>query len=180
MTPNTAARSPGLAPPGRAARIIDTTAVAVTSAFAGGALVSQTVIVPGWRAVDPAAFLRLFATSGPSTGATVFPFELASVLLLAITAYSAVTRRRPGRLLWALAASGMIGTLVLLVYFVPTNLGLLDPAFPPRAVPAELATWYRWNGVRTGLGVASAVLACIALTVSYRGEDTTARTAQRR
>ena len=175
MTPDTVARSRGLAPHRRAARIIDTTAVAVASAFAGGALVSQTVIVPGWRGMDPAAFLRVFATSGPVTGVTVFPFELASVLLLAITAYSAVSHRQPGRLLWALAVLGMVGTLVLLIYFVPTNLGLLDPAFPPQAVPAELTTWYRWNGARTGLGVASAVVACIALIVSRGGEDTTAR-----
>jgi len=175
MTPNTAARSRGLAPHGRTARIIDTTAVAATAAFAAGALVSQTVIVPVWRAMDPAAFLRVFATSGPVTGATVFPFELASVLLLAITTYAALIHRRPGRLLWALAVLGMVGTLVILVYFVPTNLGLLDPGFPPQAVPAELTTWYRWNGERTGLGVASAVVACIALIVSRGGEDATAR-----
>lgn len=121
MTPNTPSRSRGLAPQGRTARIVDTTAVAATSAFAGGALVSQTVIVPGWRAMDPVAFLGLFA--------------------------------------------------MLLIFFVPTNLGMLDPGFPPGAVPAELTTWYRWNWVRTGLGVASAGLACIALTVSRRGED---------
>ena len=114
--------------------------------------------------LDPVAFLRHFATYGPITGATVFPFELASVLLLAITTYSTVTSHWPGRLLWALAISGMVGTLVLLIYFVPTNLGMLDPAFPPQAVPAELTTWYRWNWVRAGLGVASAVLACVALT----------------
>jgi hypothetical protein len=174
LTPKIPFRFRRLAPQGRTARIIDTTAVAATSAFAGGALVSQTVIVPGWRAMDPVAFLRLFATYGPITGATVFPFELASVLLLAITTFAKVTSRWPGRLLWALAMSGMVGTLVLLIYFVPTNLGMLDPAFPAQAVPAELTTWYRWNWVRTGLGVASAVVACIALTVSRRGEDGTA------
>ena len=168
MTPNTPSRSRGLAPQGRTARIVDTTAVAATSAFAGGALVSQTVIVPGWRAMDPVAFLGLFATSGPVTGATVFPFELASVLLLAITTSRGVIAARPLLGLWQ---SRAWRTLVLLIYFVPTNLGMLDPGFPPQAVPAELTTWYRWNWVRTGLGVASAVLACIALTVSRRGED---------
>lgn len=67
----------GLATSGRTARIIDTTAVAATSAFAGGALLTQTVIVPYWRAMDPVAFLSHFAISGPATGATVFPFEVA-------------------------------------------------------------------------------------------------------
>jgi hypothetical protein len=140
MTPNTPSRSRGLALQGRTARIVDTTAVAATSAFAGGALVSQTVIVPGWRAMDPVAFLRLLATYGPITGATVFPFELASVLLLAITTFAKVTSRWPGRLLWALAMSGMVGTLVLLIYFVPTNLGMLDPAEAASGPPHKSAT----------------------------------------
>lgn len=90
---------PSASPPrGPAARIIDTTAVAVTSAFAGGALLTQTVIVPHWREMDPAEFLSEFASSGPATGATVFPFEVASVVLLGMTTYSTVTRRQPGRL----------------------------------------------------------------------------------
>ena len=83
---------------GPAGRIIATAAVAVTSAFAGGALLTQTGIVPHGRDMEPAAFLSEFASSGPATGATVFPFEVASVLLLSMTTYSTVTNRRPGRL----------------------------------------------------------------------------------
>src|SRR6478752_3276308 len=124
---------------GPAGRIIATAAVAVTSAFAGGALLTQTVIAPHWREMDPAAFLSEFASSGPATGATVFPFEVASVLLLSMTTYSAVTSHRPGRLAWALATTCMVGTFVLLpIYFVGANLAMLDPAFPPQAVHAEL------------------------------------------
>jgi hypothetical protein len=52
--------SPGLATSGRAAAIIAATAVAATSAFAGGALLTQTVIVPTWRAMNPAVFLADF------------------------------------------------------------------------------------------------------------------------
>ena len=161
---------------GPAGRIIATAAVAVTSAFAGGALLTQTVIVPHWREIDPAAFLSEFASSGPATGATVFPFEVASVLLLSMTTYSAVTNRRPGRVAWALATTCMVGTFVLLpIYFLGANLAMLDPAFPPRAVHAELTSWYRWNWIRTGLGLASAVLSCIALTASRRENATTSR-----
>ena len=151
----------------RTTRIGDTTAVAATAAFAGCALLTQTVIVPTWRAMEPAAFLPYFAVYGPRTGATVFPFEVASVLLLGRTTYATITRHRPGWLAWALATAGMVGTVVLLpLYFVPANLALLNPAFPLQAVPAALAAWYRWNGVRTGLGLASAALACMALTAS--------------
>jgi hypothetical protein len=167
--------SRGRASSERPARIVDTTAVAATSAFASGALLTQTVIVPQWRAMDPAAFLRHFAMYGPATGATMFPFEVASAVLLAITTYSAVKSHRPGRLTWALATSAMIGTFVLLpIYFVPANLAMLDPAFSPQSVHAELTAWYYWNWIRAGLGLASAVLACIALTASH-GKTTTPR-----
>jgi hypothetical protein len=133
-------------------------AVAATAAFAGGALLSQTVVVPAWRAMAPAAFLRDFAVSGPVTGATVFPFEALSVVLLVAVA---VRGRRP---LWMLAALCMVGSVVLLpVYFVPANAAMLDPAFPVHAVRAELAGWYRWNWGRTGCGLAAAVLAVAAL-----------------
>ena len=173
QTPKTFSPSRGLATSGCTARIIDTTAVAATSAFAGGALLTQTVIIPHWRAMDPATFLPHFATYGPATGATVFPFEVASVLLLGITTYATAKNHRPGRLAWALATLGMIGTFLLLpIYFAGANLAMLDPAFPPQAVHAELTAWSRWNWVRAGLGLVSAALACIALTAS-RGENAT-------
>ncbi|MDI9939146.1 DUF1772 domain-containing protein [Rhodococcus sp. IEGM 1351] len=133
------------------------------------------MVVPAWRAMEPAAFLHHFAVYGPVTGATVFPFAVAAVLLLAITTYSAVKRHRPGRLAWALATLCMAGTFVLLpLYFVDANLAMLDPGFPPQAVSAELTDWYRWNWVRAGLGPASTALACTALTAS-RGQNATHR-----
>jgi hypothetical protein len=155
----------------RRAHLLGTIGVATTSAFAGGALLTQTVIVPTWRAMSPVAFLDNFAVSGPVTGATVFPFEAASIVLLAFTTYSTLRNHRPGRLTWALSTAAMAGTLLLLpIYFVRANLAMLDPAFPPSAAAAELTTWYEWNWVRTGLGITSAVLACVALAAG-REED---------
>lgn len=151
-------------PTGSAVRVGDVAAVATTSIFAGGALLSQIVIVPGWPALDPTAFLHHFATYGPATGATVFPFELASALLLGHATYTAFRSRRSNRLVWLLAAACMAGTLALLIYFVPANFALLNPAYPAQAVPAALAAWYRWNWGRAGLGLAAAVLACAALS----------------
>lgn len=162
--------SPAYARSGRTVRSIGPAAVAVTSAFAGGALLTQTVIVPGWQAMSPAAALHAFTVQGPVTGATVFPFELASILMLAITTRSSLRSRRRGRLAWVLATVGMVATFLLLPYFVRTNLALLDPAFPLQAVHAELSAWYRWDWVRAGFGTASAVLAAIALTRDRAGE----------
>lgn len=68
--------------------------------------------------------------------ATVFPFAVAAVLLLAITTYSAVKRHRPGRLAWALATLCMAGTFVLLpLDFVDANLAMLDPGSRHRPCP---------------------------------------------
>ncbi|HVV18447.1 MAG TPA: hypothetical protein VHF06_03375 [Pseudonocardiaceae bacterium] len=139
-------------------RVSGTIAVAVTAAFAGGALLTQTVVVPGWRAMAPAEFLRRFAVEGPVTGATVFPFEVASVVLLVFVAV------RCRGVLWVLAAAAMVASLLLLpIYFVHANVALLDPAFPVGAVPGELTAWYRWDWARAGCGLVAAVLSGVAL-----------------
>lgn len=137
------------------ARLTSILAVGTTAAFAAGALLSQTVIVPLWQAMPPAEFLRQFDESGPVTGATIFPFEIVSMVTLAVLAFR--------RLVWAFAALAMLGTLILLpAYFVSADLSLLRPGFPPDAVAGALAVWSRWNWLRTALGLAAAVLACLA------------------
>jgi hypothetical protein len=126
--------------------------------------------------MQPGAFLPHFAIYGPATGATVFPFEVASVLLLGASTYSTTKSRRPGRLAWAMATSAMIGTFLLLpIYFLPANVAMLDPDFPHQAVAAELTAWYRWDWVRAGLGLAAATVACIALTAERGPKPTASR-----
>lgn len=155
MTPEVHRRRPDTAAP---VRVI--TAVAVTAAFAAGGVLTQTVIVPMWRAMDPVVFQSAFRTSGPDTGATLFPIELASAVLLASLAYPALRDRAPGRRAWLGATCCVVATLLLLpIYFVGANLDLLDAALPPAAVPGRLAGWYAWNWLRTGLSIAAAVLA---------------------
>lgn len=144
---------------GRATGVLPAAAVATTAAFAGGGLLTQTVLVPSWRAMDPAAFLPHFAKYGPATGATLFPLELTSTVLLGRVASLASKQRRPGRRAWVLATGCMVGTLALLpVYFAGTNRALLDPDFPVEDVPGELRTWYAWNWLRTGLALLATVL----------------------
>jgi hypothetical protein len=146
----------------RHAAVAPAAAVAATAAFAGGGLLTQTVIVPHWRAMDPAEFLRRFARSGPATGATLFPIEVASVALLARTMRTA--SRQGGQLGWALAFGCMLGTVTLLpVYFARANRAMLTSGFPPDDVPAELTTWNRWNWLRTGLALVATAVSTITL-----------------
>jgi hypothetical protein len=145
----------------RRSRLLAVLAVASGAAFAAGCLVTQLVIVPGWRAMGPAESLAAFRAQGPVLGATIFPFELAATVVQSASAIRAFRAGAPGRLLWAGAASAVAATVVLLpVYFIGANVALLDPTFPVPAVPAALADWNSWNWRRTGLGVLAAVLAC--------------------
>lgn len=146
--------------------------VVATAAFAGGALLTQTVLVPMWRSMDPSAFLSQFRTSSPATGATLFPIELASVGLLAATSYQSREHHQPGRVGWSAATGCMIGTVLLLpIHFIQGNKSLLDPDFPVGEVPAELCAWNAWNWVRTGLAVLASGLAHTALTAGRRGHE---------
>ena len=157
-------------PPSRSALLIATAATASSAAFATGCLLTQVVIVPTWRGMEPTAFLERFATAGPATGAVLFPLELAAVALLAITTYTTVRQRRAGRLAWAAATAAMTATAILLpVYFAGANIALLDPTFSPGNVANELSAWNAWNWLRTTLAVASTAAAGAAMTAVLRG-----------
>lgn len=161
-------RRQGPARRGGAAGVAPVAAVATTAAFAAGGLLTQTVVVPTWQGMEPRAFLAHFRRYGPITGATLFPIELTSTLLLAGATSSAVRRREPARVTWALATAAMIGTVLLLpIHFAPANRALLDPDFPVQDVPSELRAWRSWNWARTGLAVLATGLSCAALTADH-------------
>lgn len=155
--------------------LLGSAAVATTALFAGGTILTQLVIVPHWRALEPTAFLPHFAVYGPLIGSVQAPIEVVSALLLGICAVVS----RAGRPAWTVASVAMVGTLVLLpIYFLPANFAMLDPGFPPGAVPGELTAWSAWNWVRVGLAVAAVVASCAALaarqaTARFGPEPTT-------
>lgn len=91
-------KAPGSGTGTRSVNVIAVGAVAATAAFAGGGLLTQTVLVPLWQRTDAAAFLALFRTSGPVTGATLFPIEVISTVLLGVLASWSLRHRLPGRL----------------------------------------------------------------------------------
>jgi Domain of unknown function (DUF1772) len=139
--------------------------VASAAAYAAGSVLTQAVTVPTWRRMEPEAFLRDFARTGPATGAVLAPLDIASVGLLGVATASAARRREPGRLLLAAATGAMAATALLVpAYFARANAAFLRPGFPADAVAADLAAWNRWNWVRTGLAVAATVLSGAAVT----------------
>ena len=114
--------------------------------------------------MDPDAFLKRFRISGRATGATLFPVELASVVLLARTTRSAIGRDQGPKRRWSSACACMLGTVLLLpAYFARANRALLAPDSSPDDVPAELARWNRWNWLRTGMALVATVVSVGAL-----------------
>ncbi|MGH4025974.1 MAG: DUF1772 domain-containing protein [Pseudonocardiaceae bacterium] len=149
-------------------------AIAATGAFAGGELLTQTVLVPHWLELDPAEFFAHFKKYGPATGATLFPIELLATLLLGVVLVSAVRGRSRGRLAWGIALSGMVGTVLLLpIYFLGANDALLSRAVPLQEVGSAIRSWYLWNWVRTGLALLAVISSCVALGAadSRRGNE---------
>lgn len=144
--------------------IVTVAGIAATGIFAGGALLTQTVLVPYWRSMEPAAFSGYFGTYGPLTGATLFPAEIAATVLLGIVLYAALRTRSSGRLAWVLAWLSMAATVLLLpLYFAAANTALLAANTSPAGLEAELASWYAWNWLRTGLAFLALVAAAVAV-----------------
>lgn len=143
---------------------------ASTAAFAVGCVLTQAVTVPTWRRMEPDVFLERFRTTGPTTGAILFPVEVAAVGLLGVATASAVRRDESGRpAALAAATAAMAGTVLLLpAYFARANAAFLRSGSPADAVPAELARWNRWNRARTGLALAATALSGAAVAASGR------------
>ena len=144
--------------------------VVATAAFATGCVLTQAVTVPMWRRMEPEVFLRRFRTSGPATGAVLFPVEVGSLGLLATATVSAARQQQSlRRALLVAATASMAGTVLLLpTYFARANTAFLRSDHPIDTVPAELASWNRWNWVRTGLALAATVLSGTAAATSSR------------
>lgn len=156
---------------GNVMSIVTAAAIGTTGAFVGGALLTQTVIVPYWLSVDPATFLAHFRKYGPILGATLFPIELASTTLLGIVLYSAAKGRQNNRFAWGLAWSCMVGTLLLLpIYFLNANATMLSQNTSLDRAETELQSWYIWNWIRTALAFLAVISGC--LTAGYRGRTT--------
>ncbi|MFG3253430.1 hypothetical protein [Streptomyces sp. NPDC048172] len=137
-------------------------AVAASAAFTGGGLLTQTVIVPSWRRLEPGAALEAFRAAGGALGGTLFPVEIAAALLLGGAAWRAYRNGGQGRSSWALACGCMAVTVALFpLYFAGANHDLLDPGFAPGEVRAALDGWYAWNWARTGLAAVATALAVV-------------------
>ena len=129
---------------------------------AGAMLAEGAVMVPYWRSLPPAEFLRWYAANARRLLAFYGPLELAA---LATSVAAAVAwRRRPGGRLMIAAALLAVAVLVPFpLYFQAVNASFEAGTIAHDAVGAELARWAAWHWMRTASGVAAFVAGALAL-----------------
>jgi hypothetical protein len=139
--------------------------VAALGIFSGAMLTEGGVLVPYWRALPPAEFLRWYAANAERLLAFFSPVTTAAGVLALLAAAGSLWEGHPGRW-WTVAAAVLMVAVVatFFVYFEAVNASFAAATIAGDAVPAELARWAAWHYART----AASVLALAAALVAAR------------
>ena len=109
--------------------------------FAGSLLTEAMILVPYWRRMEPAEFLRLHSTLGPKLFRFFAPLTTSAVVLAGTN--------NPA---WLLA--GVLSAIVLslfFIYFRGANNRFATHTITAQELPDELARWSAWHWLRTGI-----------------------------
>jgi hypothetical protein len=139
-------------------------AVAALGIFAGAMLTEGGVLVPFWRSLAPAEFLRWYAANGGRLLAFFSPVTSVSAVLALLAALASLWDGHPGRW-WAVAAAVLaLGVVAsFFVYFEQANTSFEKGTIAVDAVPTELARWSFWHNARTVLSVAALAASLMSL-----------------
>jgi hypothetical protein len=129
--------------------------------YAGAMLTEGGVLVPFWRSLPPAEFLRWYAANADRLLAFFSPVTTAAGVLALLAAAGSLWEGHPGRW-WSVAAAVIMLAIVAgyFVYFEAANVRFATATLAPEAVPAELARWGTFHHTRS---LASVVALCAAL-----------------
>ena len=133
--------------------------------FVGTMLTEGCVLVPYWRSLPPSDFFAWYTVNDRRRLLGFFgPLTAAAALLALAAAAVAVWTRDPGRWPALVAASLMvIAVLTFPAFFQQANARFAAAITPPAGLPAELARWATWHGVRTAIAGGALVAALLAL-----------------
>lgn len=138
-------------------------AAASLGIYAGAMLTEAGVLVPFWRELPPADFLRWYRANTGRLNGFFGAVTVAAVLFALLAAATSLWQGHPGRW-WAVAAAvvplGLLGGYF--AYFEPANVSFAEGTIAPDAVPAALARWHLWHNVRTALTVLAFVASLLA------------------
>ena len=122
--------------------------------YAGSMLTEGGVLVPFWRTLTPAEFLRWYAANADRLLTYFSPITIVGALVPLLAAATSLWQGHPGRW-WAVLAAVVMLALVAgyFAYFEHANDTFARGTIAVDAVTAELARWSFWHNVRTALGL---------------------------
>ncbi len=150
------------------AEVVRWLAVAALGIFAGAMMTEGGVLVPYWRSLAPAEFLRWYAANAGRLLEFFSPLTTTSAVLAVLAAGLSLVEAHPGRW-WACLAAGLMLVVVasFFVYFERANASFAAGTIALEAVPLELARWRAWHRARTVLSVAALAAAVLATALAH-------------
>ena len=141
-------------------------ALAFSSAFSAGLLVTSVVFVESWRQLEPAASIDWFSIYGLLLGYVMVPMG-ALALVFTLFAFFSVVRREKQfsqKTVWLFALICTVGMMLLLpIYFGEANTRFFENTIALSEVAEEVERWAFWNWVRTGFSLSATMLIMIGL-----------------
>ena len=139
-------------------------AAASLGIFAGAMLTEAGVLVPFWRSLAPADFLRWYAANAERLLAYFSPVTAVTAVLALLAALASFWEGHPGRW-WALVAAALALAIVagFFVYFEQANASFAAGTIAVDAVTAELGRWSAWHNARTALSVIALAASLLAI-----------------
>ena len=116
--------------------------VAALGVFAGAMLTEGGVLVPFWRSLAPAEFLRWYAANADRLLAFFSPVTAVSAVVALLAAIGSLWEGHPGRW-WAVLAAGLVLVTVLsfFVYFEHANTSFATATVAVGALAAQPGRW---------------------------------------
>lgn len=141
-------------------------AAVALAVFVGCMLTEGFVLVPYWRSLAPADFLAWYAANDRRLFGFFGVATVSTLALVLVAAAAALWTATAGR--WAMAAAALLFVAIVgmfPLYFAEANARFAAGTIPATDVPAALARWAWWHGVRT---IGAAVALGLSMLAAWR------------
>lgn len=131
---------------------------------AGALLAEGAVLVPFWRSLPPATFLRWYRENGTLLLHFYGPLEVVAALLAVLAAVVSRLTGGDGAPLLIVASVLSVALLAMFpIYFQRANASFAEASIEPDRVKEALSAWARWHWARVGLAAAAFLAAALAV-----------------
>jgi hypothetical protein len=137
-------------------------AVCMLGLSAGAMLTEGAVLVPYWRSLQPAEFLRWYEANARRLFEFFGPLEILAAVTSVVAAVAG-RRRARGSLLIVAALLAFAVLVPFPLYFQSVNASFEAGTIAHDAVGPELARWAAWHWTRTAIGLVAFVAGVLAL-----------------